>query len=70
MHRGQLSERPLDDFLRHAGHGGGIVAKQALSLAGVEQFKQRPRLAVVVIAVAVVVAVGVAGDLQRHPLPV
>ena len=39
----QVAELTLDDFLRHAGHGFGGIAEQALLLRGVEQIESDGR---------------------------
>ena len=66
MHLLEMRELPLGDLMRDTPHGFGAVEKQASLLAGIEQIEQRRDLLVVVIAVAVIVAIGVARDRQRR----
>ena len=63
---GEMAELAVDDVAWHAGHGGGDVLEQALALPVVEQAEQGAGLAIVVVAGAMIVAVGVAGDAQRR----
>ena len=52
------------DFPRHGGHVSGDVAKETLLLLGRKEAEEIPRLRVIVVALAVIVAVGIAGDFQ------
>src|ERR1700738_4514705 len=60
VHLLEMSELALRNFLRNAPHRFGDVAEQPALLSGVEQIEQLGDLLVVVIAVAVIVAIGVA----------
>ena len=64
-----MPQLALDDELGHALHCIGDVGEEPGLLADIEQVEQRTGLAVVVVALAVVVAVRVARDLQRRCLP-
>ncbi len=62
----ELLELTFDDFRRYALHGTGDVAVEPLLLGLVEQPVQGARLRIIVVALAMVVPVGVAGDFQRR----
>src|SRR6266699_5135208 len=62
----EMCDLALDDLDRHALHGLGNVVHQPGSFIRIHKAEQIARLPVIVVAVAVIVAVGVAGDLQRR----
>ena len=66
MHLLEMRELPLDDLLRHAPHCLGDIREKPLFLARIEQVQERRHLAVVVIAVATIVTIGVARDGERR----
>src|SRR6266446_46125 len=61
-----VNDLPLDDLDRHALHRCPVVLEELLLLDGGHQPEQVAGLTIVVVAVAVIVAVGVARDLQRR----
>src|SRR5258708_16121310 len=61
-----VDDLPLDDLDRHALHRCLVVLKELLLLAGRHEPEQVARLTIIVVAVAVILAVGVARDLQRR----
>src|ERR1700730_18184861 len=62
-----VDDLPLDDLDRNALHRGLVVLEELLLLGGRLQPEQVAGLTIVVIAVAVIVAVGIAQDFQRRP---
>src|SRR4030081_3857156 len=61
-----VDDLPLDDLDRHACPRCLVVMKERLLLVGRHQPEQVARLTIVVVAVAVIVAVGIARDFQRR----
>jgi len=59
-----LTFEPVDDLVRHALHRFGNVVEEPHFLVIIEQIEQGTGLAVVVVALSMVVAVGIAGNLQ------
>jgi hypothetical protein len=66
MHLREMPKLTLDDELRDALHRRGDVGEEPGLLAVVEQIEQRAGLHVILVAIAVVEAVRIAGDLQRR----
>ena len=62
----EVSELAFDDLFRHAGHGRRDIFVQPLFLFFRHQAIEVPGLGVIVVAIAMIVPVGVAGDLQRR----
>ena len=60
-----VDDLPLHDLDRHAFHRYLVVLEELLLLVGRHEPEQVARLTIIVVAVAVIVAVGVARDLQR-----
>src|SRR5712671_5113642 len=57
---------PLDDLDRYALHRRLVVMEELVLLVGRHQPEEIPRLPVIIIAVAVIVAIGIARDFQRR----
>src|SRR6267154_2472795 len=57
---------PLDDLDRYALHRRLVVMEELVLLVGGHQPEEIPRLPVIIIAVAVIVAIGIARDFQRR----
>ena len=65
MHFFEMPQLAFDNLIRHALHRLRGVREKASLLAVVEHIEQRPRLAVIVIALAVVITVRITADFQR-----
>src|ERR1700676_2126443 len=61
-----MHDLPRDDLGRHAFHRSLVVMEQLLLLVGRHQPEQVSGLTVIIVAVAVIVAVGIARDFQRR----
>src|SRR5229473_3799770 len=61
-----VDDLPLDDLDRYALHRRLVVMEELVLLVGRHQPEEIPRLPVIIIAVAVIVAIGIARDFQRR----
>jgi hypothetical protein len=66
MHFFEMPQLSLGNLIRNALHRFCNVGEKPGLLPVVEQIEQRPRLAVIIIALAVVIAVRITADFQQR----
>jgi len=66
VHLFEMRQLAFDNLIRHTLHRFGNVGEKSGLPVVVEQLEQRPRLAIIIIALAVVIAVRITTDFQRR----